>query len=125
MKDNSYKKQWLAIDSLILEKSLPKTALKKVNLLYTDAKTKGLKDQVIKALLYKMSLQSQVNDEDPNIQITALQKEITNTQEIVLDLYKDVSRILATTFFRYIYEDESIETSDIHFVADGASVAEL
>lgn len=51
--------------------------------------------------------------------------EITNTQEIVLDLYKDASRILATTFFRYIYEDESIETSDIHFVADGASVAEL
>ena len=43
----------------------------------------------------------------------------------VLDLYKDASRILATTFFRYIYEDESIETSDIHFVADGTSVAEL
>ena len=34
----------------------------------------------------------------------------------VLDLYKDASRILATTFFRYIYEDESIEWSDIHFV---------
>jgi hypothetical protein len=43
----------------------------------------------------------------------------------VLDLYKDVSRLLATTFFRYIYEDDSIETSDIHFVADGTSVAEL
>ncbi len=83
MKDNSYKKQWLAIDSLILEKSLPKTALKKVNLLYTDAKTKGQKDQVIKALLYKMSLQSQVNDEDPNLQITVLQKEITNAQDAV------------------------------------------
>ena len=83
MKDNSYKKQWLTIDSLILEKGLPKTALKKVNLLYTDAKTKGLKDQVIKALLYKMSLQSQVNDEDPNIQITVLQKEITNAQDAV------------------------------------------
>lgn len=51
--------------------------------------------------------------------------EIPKTQEIVLDLYKDASRILATTFFRYIYEDESIETSDIHFVADGTSVAEL
>ena len=51
--------------------------------------------------------------------------EITKTQEIVLDLYKGASRILATTFFRYIYEDESIETSDIHFVADGTSVAEL
>jgi len=42
----------------------------------------------------------------------------------VLDLYKDVSRLLATTFFRYIYEDESIETSDIHFVWSGVDTAE-
>ena len=51
--------------------------------------------------------------------------EIPKTQEIVLDLYKGTSRIRATTFFRYLYEDESIETSDIYFLADGTSVAEL
>ena len=43
----------------------------------------------------------------------------------VLNCYKNASQILATTFFRYIYEDENIEPSDIHFVADGTSVAEL
>ena len=83
MKDNTYKKQWLAIDSLILEKGLPKTALKKVNLLYTDAKTKDLKDQIIKALLYKMSLEAQVSEEYPNTQIALLQKEITKAKDAV------------------------------------------
>ena len=43
----------------------------------------------------------------------------------MLEAYKDASYILAVAFFRYIYEDESIEWSDIHFVADGTSVAEL
>lgn len=42
-----------------------------------------------------------------------------------IEIYKNASRMLATEFFRYIYEDESIEPSDIHFVADDTSVAEL
>lgn len=41
-----------------------------------------------------------------------------------LDLYKDTSHILATTFFRYIYEDESIDPSDISFVWVGCDTAE-
>jgi len=47
---NNYTKQWQEIDTLILSKDLPQSALKKVKLLYTDAKKRGLKDQVIKAL---------------------------------------------------------------------------
>ena len=47
------------------------------------------------------------------------------TNNEILEAYKDASYILAVAFFRYIYEDESIEWSDIHFVADGTSVAEL
>ena len=41
-----------------------------------------------------------------------------------LDIYKNASQILATTFFRYIYEDDSIEPSDISFVAYGRDTAE-
>ena len=41
-----------------------------------------------------------------------------------LDIYKNASHILATTFFRYIYEDDSIEPSDISFVAYGCDTAE-
>jgi len=47
-----------------------------------------------------------------------------NTTKDILALYKDASQILATTFFRYIYEDESIEPSDISFVGNGADTAE-
>ena len=47
------------------------------------------------------------------------------TNNEILEAYKDASYILAVAFFRYLYEDESIEPSDIHFVADGTSVAEL
>lgn len=50
--------------------------------------------------------------------------ETTKRLTDVLDLYKNVSRILATEFFRYLYEDESIETSDISFVGNGADTAE-
>lgn len=42
----------------------------------------------------------------------------------VLAIYKDASQLLATTFFRYIYEDESIEPSDISFVGNGTDTAE-
>ena len=41
-----------------------------------------------------------------------------------LDIYKNASQILATIFFRYLYEDDSIEPSDISFVWDGADTAE-
>lgn len=50
--------------------------------------------------------------------------ETTKRLTDVLDLYKEASRILATTFFRYIYEDESIEPGDISFVGNGADTAE-
>lgn len=46
-----------------------------------------------------------------------------NNKEI-LDLYMDVSRTLSITFFRYIYKDESIEYSDVHFVGWGPDTAE-
>ena len=41
-----------------------------------------------------------------------------------LDIYKNASQILATIFFRYLYEDDSIEPRDTSFVADGCDTAE-
>ena len=46
------------------------------------------------------------------------------TTKDILALYEDASYILAVAFFRYIYEDESIEPSDISFVGNGADTAE-
>lgn len=41
-----------------------------------------------------------------------------------IEIYKNASQLLATTFFRYLYEDESIEPSDISFVGNGTDTAE-
>jgi len=44
---NIYTRQWTEIDSLIVLKGLPKTALEKVNILYADAKQKNIQDEMI------------------------------------------------------------------------------
>jgi hypothetical protein len=40
--------------------------LEKVNVLYTDAKAKRIHDEIIKALLYRLSLEEKVKDDDIN-----------------------------------------------------------
>lgn len=78
-----YARQWEEIDSLIVLKNLPKTALEKVNALYADAKAKGLHDEVIKALLYRLSFEEKIKDKDINKQTEILSIEIENTNDTV------------------------------------------
>ena len=99
MNDNTYKKEWAAIDSLILVKSLPKSALKKVNELYADANSKNLEGQSIKALLYKMSLEAMVNDNDGNAQLLLLEKEINTAKNVAQKSILQV--ILANAYQMY------------------------
>lgn len=77
--DTVFQKQWRVIDSLIIKSSLPKTALAKVNALYAEAKQKKQEAQVIKALLYKLSLQGQVTEQDINATIAAFEAETAAT----------------------------------------------
>lgn len=76
---NDYTRQWQLIDSLIAEKNLPKTALKKVNELYALAVKTDNETQAIKALLYKISLSAQTDETDINNTIALIKKEIGNT----------------------------------------------
>ncbi|CAN5578739.1 alpha-2-macroglobulin family protein [soil metagenome] len=80
---NNYTKQWQEIDTLILSKDLPQSALKKVKLLYADAKKNAAKDQVIKALLYRISLENEISEEDPNVNDVLLKAEINSTKDTV------------------------------------------
>ncbi len=81
--DTAFSKQWHAIDSIITIKDLPKTALKKVDKIYEDAKRNGLDAQVIKALLYKVGLQGKTMEKDINGIVTDWNKEIALTKNIV------------------------------------------
>ena len=82
MTDTSFQKKWQLIDSLITKKNLPKSALVKVNEIYAEAKRKNLDAQVIKALLYRMSIEATVTEEDVNKNVDALQKEIDAAKNI-------------------------------------------
>ncbi len=100
MKDTSFQKQWRLVDSLITGKNLPKSALIKVNDIYSEAKRRNLSAQMIKSLLYRMSLESTVTEEDINKNVAALQTEIDGAKNIP---QKSILQILlANTFTNYL-----------------------
>src|ERR1043166_5209369 len=98
-----YQRQWNEIDSLIVLKSLPKTALQKVNTVYADAKSKGIHDEVIKALLYRLSLESQTTNPDINKRVGLIEQELQTIRDpaaqAVLQVF--LARIL------YVYYENS------------------
>lgn len=94
---NNYTKQWQEIDTLILSKDLPQSALKKVKLLYADAKKNAAKDEVIKALLYRISLENEISEEDPNVNDVLLKAEINSTKDVV-------QKSILYTLLAYNYE---------------------
>src|SRR5437870_5599937 len=77
--ESIYKTQWHEIDSLIVEKDLPKSALEKVNVIYADAKNRKLDAEVLKALLYKLSLDNKTQEQDMNLEYKLLADEIFST----------------------------------------------
>jgi 5-hydroxyisourate hydrolase-like protein (transthyretin family) len=88
-KDTSFTKEWLHIDTLILKNGLTKTALDKVNQLYTKATTQKLPAQKIKCLIYRYSLESIVTEKGPIDIAEDLQQEIKkNTDPVVQSLLR-------------------------------------
>ncbi|MBC7587582.1 MAG: hypothetical protein H7178_04405, partial [Chitinophagaceae bacterium] len=60
--DTTFNEDWRKIDLLILQQNLPKTALEKVDALYKKATARQLDAQVIKCLIYRISLEDRVFD---------------------------------------------------------------
>ncbi|MBS1627703.1 MAG: alpha-2-macroglobulin [Bacteroidetes bacterium] len=77
--DINYTKQWNEIDTLIIKKDLPKTALEKVMKVYTLAQKQNNYSQQIKSLIYKLALEEKVSTNKPNNNITVLKTEIEKT----------------------------------------------
>ncbi len=77
--DSVFAKKWRVIDSLITQKELPKSALVKVNALYKLAKAQHLDAQVIKGLLYRLSLEDKIKDQDINTVIKTYDAEIASS----------------------------------------------
>jgi Bacterial Alpha-2-macroglobulin MG10 domain/Alpha-2-macroglobulin family/MG2 domain len=80
-KMTNYATLWKKVDSLSTKKGLTQSALEEVNKIYALAKKEKQDAQVIKALLYQVSLQQTTEEEADNKTITQWQLEINTASE--------------------------------------------
>lgn len=97
--DTLFNKQWQEIDSLLSIQNLPKSALYRVDVIYTQAKKRNIPAQFIKALLYKLSLQNKVSETDINNNISDYYKEIAGLNNAASQSILQV--LLAETLSNY------------------------
>lgn len=77
----TYTKEWKRIDSLIEKAGLIKSALKEVSAIYVNAKKENNDVQVIRSLLYRMSLNDQLSDSGRYKIIELIENEIATAKE--------------------------------------------
>ncbi len=95
----SYDKSWKKIDSLIDKAGLPKTALAEVNTVYAKAKKENNMTQALKALIYRINLSEQLNDNDRNETFSSLEKEIALSKGAERSILQS---ILASAYWNYL-----------------------
>jgi uncharacterized protein YfaS (alpha-2-macroglobulin family) len=76
VKPSRYIDWWKKIDTLVQIKGLYRSALTEVNALYKKASVEKEDAQVIKALVYRLEIQDQLEEFSDTMTIAALQKEI-------------------------------------------------
>jgi 5-hydroxyisourate hydrolase-like protein (transthyretin family) len=79
--DTLFQKEWLGIDTLIVQNDLTRSALAKVAALYKKAKQKQLHAQVIKCLIYEYTLQNRVTDDGSNSSLNRIRKELADSPD--------------------------------------------
>lgn len=80
---NRFAKTWQVIDSLLTKVSQPKTALKAVNKIYNDAVHLNIPDEKIKAVIFKLSIEQTIKDNDINSQVTEVRNQISASKNNV------------------------------------------
>lgn len=94
-----YVKEWKRIDSLINKSGLVKTALKEVNAVYASAKKEKNDVQVIKALVFRMSLNDMLSDSGRYENIALLDKEIETAKEPAKSI---LNSIAGSSYWQYL-----------------------
>src|SRR4051812_23176162 len=73
----NYSAQWKKVDELIDKQKLPKSALEEVKKIYTQAKKEKQDAQLIKAVVYMVTLQDENRENAALLSIAEIEKEIT------------------------------------------------
>lgn len=126
---NDYNKEWNKIDSLA-NRELNKSALELVTVIYNKAKQEGNAAQFIKAIIYRMKLESQFEENALEKTILNLQSEVKNSKYPITPV---LHSILAESYWQYyqnnrwqIYErsktinfkNDDISTWDINKIVE-------
>jgi TonB-dependent SusC/RagA subfamily outer membrane receptor len=94
-----YDAAWQRIDSLIDQKGLPKSALEEVNSLYVAAKKEKNEAQAIRALIYRVELETSGQEDAVKKNINELQEETAVAQQPARSILEG---LLARTYLNYL-----------------------
>lgn len=96
---NDYAALWKKIDDYI-NKGLTKSALAEVDKIYHLSEKSGNGPQIIKALLYKISLQQNIQEDATVKSIDTLEKEIASSKEPARALLESITAEIYWNFFQ-------------------------
>lgn len=98
-KQKNYTSEWKKIDSLIQKAGLLKSALTDINAIYADAKKDNNNAQVIKALLYKLSVNDQLSEQAKIENIRLLEVELAASKEPARSILHSIT---AGAYWQYL-----------------------
>ena len=95
----NYTAAWKKVDNLVTKKGLTTTALKEVQTIYTAAQKEKNDAQLIKALIYRINIQQQKEEEADVKSILQLEKELAAVKEPAKSI---ISNLLAEAYWQYL-----------------------
>ncbi len=98
-KTDAYEMQWKKIDELI-KKGLPKSAMAGVNAIYFLAKKDNNDVQVVKALLYKITLQQNIEEDAYAKSIDSLEIETASAREPAKSILQSITAQMYWSYFQ-------------------------
>jgi hypothetical protein len=100
---DTYSKQWKNIDSIILKSGLNKTALNEINAVYKKAVAEKNEAQKIKALLYRIQVMEDLDEESSVTAIKSLEKEIKTNSGAAKAILQSLT---AQAYWQYLQENQ-------------------
>ena len=98
-KTNDYNTQWKKIEGLV-NKGLTKSALTEIDKIYSTAKQDGNDPQIIKALLYKVTLKQNIEEDASVKSIDSLEIEIANSKEPAKSILESITAQMYWNYFQ-------------------------
>ena len=100
--NNYYDRAWKRVDSLVNKAGLTRSALTEVNKIYQQAVKEKNEAQTIKALVYRISLNENISDDNHTAGIRALETAIRQSTQPAKSILQS---ILAEQYFNYFQEN--------------------